>query len=127
MLQIAQNRNLKTVERAEFFAHGEHIQKRLRGVLVHAVAAVYDACLDVLGKQFRRARHGVADNYVIHLHCVQRFARVDKRFPLLHRACRRGNIHLACAQKLARKLERGTRSGAVFVEKRDQRPARKKV
>ena len=96
-------------------------------MLVHSVAAVKNACPYVFGKKLGRARHRVADYDEIYIHCVERFARIDERFALLHRACGDRNIYFACAEIFCRQLERRAGARAVFVKERYERFAAQQI
>ena len=122
MGDIAQNGDFEPFDRAEIFAHRQHIQKRLRGVFVHAVqkrlrgvfvhavARVDDVRLHRLCKERGRAAHGVTDDDDIVLHRVQRLARVDKRLPLLDGRGVRRNVDDVRAHILGGELEAAARA-----------------
>ena len=121
MADIAEDRDRQPFQRAEVFAHGEHIQKRLRGVFVHAVARVDDVRLHRLCKQHGRAAHGVTDDDDVVFHRVERLARIDERLALLYGRGRRRDIDDVRPHVLGGKFKAATGARAVLIEQRRDR------
>ena len=56
---VAEDRDVQPGDSALFFANGEGVEQRLRGMLVRAVAGVDDAGVEPLGEEIRRAAGAV--------------------------------------------------------------------
>ena len=121
MLDVAEDGDLQAAKIAELFAHGIEVEKRLGGMLVHAVAAVDDGGAHMLCQQVRRAAHRVANDDDVVFHRVKGVARIDERFALLHRTGGSGDVDRARAQIFCRQLERAAGAGAVFIKQRRHR------
>jgi hypothetical protein len=75
--------------------------KRLRRVRVRSVARVQNGRLHVRSDGRRRPVHRMADHQRVDLHRVHHARRVERRFPLVHRAERRIEIDDVRARRLA--------------------------
>jgi len=98
--------------------HREHIEQRLGGVFVDAVACIDHRGVDMLRQQVRRAGHWMANDDDIGAHRVQRAAGIDQRLALLDRGCRRRNVGRSCGHIFRGQLEAHSGAGGVLIEQR---------
>ena len=118
MHHIAADGDLRALQPAEVLPHRQHVQQRLRRMLVHAVACIDDARLHMFGQQRRRAAHRMADDDDVRAHLVKRHAGIDERFALGHARRAGGDIRRRGGHVFARQLEGHARARGIFIEQR---------
>ncbi len=79
---VAENRDVPTVEAAFAIADGERVEQGLRGMLVRAIACVEHGNFEALGDEFGRAGTAVADHDAVRSHGFDGADRIDQGFAL---------------------------------------------
>ena len=116
VVDVADNRNLQSLERFLVLQDREGIEQSLGRMLVHAVAGIDDGNVEVLRHQVRRARGGMANHDGVRAHRAQRVAGVEQRFALLDARSRGLHQGGDGAQRLGGDLERRPRARGSFVK-----------
>ena len=125
MEHIAHNGHLAAFQASEALLHGVHIQQRLGGMRVPAVAAVDHRCaaasggfLALLRHQVGRAGAAVPYHNNVHAHRQDRSHRVYQRLSFDRAAGLCREIHHVRAQHLCRQLKGHAGAGGGFVKER---------
>ena len=120
---VADDPDVRAVERSEPAAQGVDVEQRLARVLVLAVAGVHHRGGRVLGDDRRRARPRRPDHDRGRVVGRQRRDRVAQRLALVDRRAVRAHAHEVGRQPLGGQLERGAGARAGLVEEVDDRAA----
>ena len=123
MQDVAADRDGKALDAALAAADGERVEKRLRRVLVRAVAGVDDRALDLARQKMNGASGLMAHDENVRPHGVERRRGVDERLALLHRGGGDRHVHDVGAEPLAGDLERRLGAGRGLEEQVDLRAA----
>ncbi|CDN45049.1 hypothetical protein BN871_GH_00050 [Paenibacillus sp. P22] len=116
VLDVPDDRNAQSAQAAELLAHRVHVQQRLRGMLVVAVAGIDERHLDPLRKLLQHAGRLQPDDARIDAHRLQRPYRVVDGFALLHARYRSGEVQHLGAEALLCHFKAESRAGAVLEE-----------
>ncbi len=123
MQDVAADGDDEAPDAALVAADGERVEKRLRRMLVRAVAGIDHRAIDLLGEQMHGAGRVMAHDDDVGPHGVERHRGVDQRLALLHRGRGHRHVHDVGAEALAGDLERGLRARRGLEEQVDLRAA----
>ena len=84
MANVADNRNLFTLQFSKFLFNGEHVKKSLRWMFVSAIARIQNDCIRMIRDELGNTCPLVTDHDNIDLHRFNIAKRVEKSFALLH-------------------------------------------
>jgi len=115
---IAHDRDLETVEVAQFFPDGKDVQQRLGGMRVASVSAVDHGLSGIFVHKLRAAGTAVPDAVKVDAHSVQRVNRVLQAFALLQRGDRSLEADHIGAEAVGGEFEAHPGAGAVLHKKR---------
>ena len=93
MGDVADYRNLQTLELTLLLTDGHHIEKSLRGMLVPTISSVNNSRVDVLGEQGGDTRSPVAYDDNVGGHRLDIFDRIKERFALFETRCGGAEIY----------------------------------
>ena len=105
MQNVAADRDRQSRDTALGAAYGQGVEKRLRRMLVRAIAGVDDRAIDFLRQKLDRTGCVMAYDDDVRAHGVQRHGGVDQRFALRDRGRRDVHVHNVGAEPLAGHFE----------------------
>src|SRR6266850_371821 len=117
MLQIAENRDVQTLDRAQPVANRQRIEQPLRRMFVRAVACIDHWDVQMLCYEIRSARGRMPHHQAIRLHRVKRVNGIEQRFAFLKAGRFRLQIHGVRTQSRSRGAKADTRARGVFEER----------
>jgi hypothetical protein len=120
---VAHQRQGQPLQASEPAADGQHVEQRLRGMLVRVVAGAEDRALDGLGQAVRGLALLVTDDDGVQAHRLNVAGRVDQRLFLVEAARGRVELEDPRPQALCGERERRARPRRVFAEEVQDRAA----
>ena len=123
MQDVADDRDVQTIDLPDLCAHRVEVEQRLGRVLVLPVAGVDDVCVGHSCDELWRADLRMADDDHVRVVGAERDRRVLERLALVHRGTGRLDRHRVRRETFGRELERRRRPRGRFVEHIDHEPA----
>src|SRR6267142_1311025 len=117
MLQIAENRDVQTLDRAQPVANRQRIEQPLRRMFVRAVACIDHWDVQMLCYEIRSARGRMPHHQAIRLHRVKRVNGIEQRLAFLQAGRFRLQIHGVRAQSRSCGAKADTGARGVFEER----------